>query len=885
MAARSNSPATSHISNLTDLRDSQTVCSVIDSVSIDGAAEVFGKTTLNSEACHKVAVTDGLLGHKLPIQADIQDIRAYFARPRLISSFSVTASETSQLFTSITQQSLFTSFFPDGQSKLKGAFGVRYSLVFTLQSAHTPFQQGVYTLSFSPGSSVSFTKFNRNLIPYTSTNLPHVRLDLASDTMVVLKVPFVNTYDFVDPLNATEIYGDFAVNSILRTRAITGSALPTMKVYIHLEDVELVGVAPPTRTVATFQAGGVLVREQANASGLFSKPLDRLSSMLTFSTKFVPEFASFTAPASFFAKVMSGVASHFGYAKPISSAPPQPMRVDASAYENNVDLPAVMQVLAPTSDNCIVPSSDFAGSTFDELSLAYVLKKPCITFVSNFGTTKSHASILYSTLVSPSSFWLRTSTGTQISNLTLPLTTVVPAVDQAIMPTSLLYFGQMFRFWRGTIKFRITFSKTKFHAGRVLLTFIPYVDLVPNLPGVQQVGYTPEISSATWMQPQGYSQVFDLRDSSVTEFEVPYTSFAPYSRFFDNTGTFSMSVMDPLIVNASVANTVEFMVEVSAGDDFAFAAPVGMRLPLAEHAAALRLQSGGVMTTYKDDVAQFTTGELLTSLKQLLSIPHSHLMLPAGYTISADPNAAVTFSAKALVLDCMPWYYRPTSSTLSVVTAHRYSHQSAIAACYEYVSGSTDYHLYVDEKLSCRVQQYNNEFIPVSTTNTASLLSVPGSNLPLIAGASSGSSQSYHFRAPSYLAVKRIRSYIYGFFNWTSAWTYNLAFGQRKNWNISDVSMLSGAIDAVPYIVPRLIFKALHNSTTSNDSIIRVSAGDDAIAGYFLGPVPLFLPAISTNLRDNDVDLPSGSFAGLSPPDSSPFFAQVVGALSPPPNI
>lgn len=882
MATRSNSPASQSV-NISDSRDSQQDCSLINSIAISGPPEVLGKTTLTSEACHDVFVTDGLIGVDLPVQTDIQDIRSYFERPRLVSSFSVTAAAGLSARYDLNTNTLFGTTFPDGLLKIKGAYGVRFTLVITLQSAHTPFQQGLYALAFQPGitSTATYT-MDRTVVPWTSVNLPHVRLDLATDTMVTLRVPYVNTYDFIDPTIANIPYGTITVNSLLFTRTITGSALPTMKLFVSLEDVELIGVAPYATTAAVFQAGGVLRKEQKAASGLFSKPLSNISTALTYVSKMVPALASFTAPAAFYADVLSGIATIFGYARPISSAPPQPMRLDTTAYENNVDLPAVMQVLGPTSTNTTIPHPGFAGSHADEMALAYVLQRPCVICVGNLNTSRTHGSCIYNTLVSPSSFWLRTQTGTAISNLTFPSSPTVAGVADAIIPSGLLYFASMFRFWKGGIKFRITFSKTKFHAGRVMLSFIPSYPLVPTVPGVQEAGYTPEIASSL-MQPQGYSQVFDLRDSTIVEFVVPYISMTPFARFFESIGTFSMSIMDPLIVNASVANTVDYMVEVSASDDFQLSVPCGMRFPNAEKRLTIRLQSGGVLPTYKDDIVQYTTGEWLTSLKQLITMPHNVQLLPAGYPPLTDPDGASTYNSKAVIVDFLPWYWRPDNNLVSTIAANscNYSMQSAISACYAFVAGSTDYHLYVDRLLIPKVIHYSNELMPVNPANQGGILQVPTSGVAsLIPPAFEGT--ALHFRVPSFLHVKRVWSH--ALFKLFPTWSYRLYTQWTKNHNFAATGMLVNQKD-VPFVYPRVSFKFVPESFSpvpKVDSYVRIQAGDDARLGYYLGPVPIWvLPAV-TNFTDQDNDMPTGLFSGAAVTNNDYFARNLTGGLPEP---
>jgi hypothetical protein len=134
-------------------------------------------------------------------QADLQDLSGYFARPRVYRQGSISVGTIGNLERlTFTAAEIFgdrlgnPAVFPYGEARLLGVHGVRFTLVFTLQVASTPFHQGLLVSSFQYDPTGSF---DRSLILPAVTNLPHVRLDLAENTMSQLKVPFVNTHEFL----------------------------------------------------------------------------------------------------------------------------------------------------------------------------------------------------------------------------------------------------------------------------------------------------------------------------------------------------------------------------------------------------------------------------------------------------------------------------------------------------------------------------------------------------------------------------------------------------------------------------------------------------------------------------------------------------------------
>lgn len=133
------------------VRESKVVCDTINALTISGADESTGVTNFVQEACEQVEV---LGKHYVPsklttTQGDLQDLKEYFRRPRVISSAFFTANARGQQFASnVDKINLLTSYFPSGFSRLQGVLGFRFKLVFTLQVSATPFFQGVLALGF-----------------------------------------------------------------------------------------------------------------------------------------------------------------------------------------------------------------------------------------------------------------------------------------------------------------------------------------------------------------------------------------------------------------------------------------------------------------------------------------------------------------------------------------------------------------------------------------------------------------------------------------------------------------------------------------------------------------------------------------------------------------
>jgi len=129
----------------------------------------------------------------------------------------------------------------------------------------------------------------------------------------------------------------------------------------------------------------------------------------------------------------------------------------------------------------------------------------------------------------------------------------------------LTWVGNYFNFWRGSLVYKITFVKTKFHSGRVVIAFQPADGILLPSPSAVTMNKTRFM----------YRNIVDIRERDEVYIEVPYVSMAPW---LDTTaagriGYLSMYVLDPLKAPDVVNSSVEVFVEMYGGKDLSFAGP------------------------------------------------------------------------------------------------------------------------------------------------------------------------------------------------------------------------------------------------------------------------------------------------------------------------
>jgi len=583
--------------------------------------------------------------------------------------------------------------------------------------ASTPFQASLLCQSFQYGIASGITSgiYTRANNSAYVTNLPHVKHDISETTMSVLDVPFLYVQDFM-PLytglntdaSSLGAVGTYALNSLMPYRTLAGANSPTYKLLVSLHDVELIGSMPLSSSTVLLQSGlseaasvaktvyskissnkpkakgNAILAEEKTVKG--SDVARKAASVIRTVSPYVPLLNSVGPVTAGLLDVGANVASYFGFAKPtVEEAPTRVVR-NSHIGDANVDMDSTSFVLAPFQNNRLAVDSLAGGTDVDEMAIQYVISKYGQAFVGTFSTTDATGAVLYGANVCPTSFWFRTNALRPSGNIALPAGAT--STTNTIACTPLCYVASFFRFWRGTMTFKFTFSKTKFHSGRVIAAYVPSLKqvgaagvLTATIPVLETLSGLP--------QPFSYSEVFDLKDSSSFEFEVPYVCPEPFLEVLSAHGAISLTVLDPLVTSGETSSTIDYMVEVKANEDFKFgcpASPMFAMLDASNPVTVVALQSG--LTGVEDideTVSQYTMGEQILSLKSLMMVPSF---------VAADLPALTTSITTALPY----WFtnYVPAAVPLPPTTAvvGGFSRAANIAAMYAFVTGSTEHHLY-----------------------------------------------------------------------------------------------------------------------------------------------------------------------------------------------
>jgi hypothetical protein len=665
--------------------------------------------------------------------------------------------------------------------------------------------------------------------------LPHVRLDVSMNTQAVLRVPYLSEFEYWGPSDSERnlSMGLFSLTQLLGTPSLAGSNTPVYKVYLHMENVQLLGrrniasttfIVPQSGVARARIPGSSNSEEELKSNGKFSGVLATAATLPGAVGRAFPSLRPFMGSATWFLNASAKAASAFGFSKPVQTVPLQNVARHTNFYENVCDVPLTATVVGGFQTNSVAVSAAVGGTDLDEMAFDTILSRPSQIFRGTLTTSSAHSEVRYCSKVCLTHMWFRASSAVDGGNVSFPRSS---ATHTAVIPSTLLYVGQHFKYWHGDLVYRVTFAKTKFHTGRVMFSFIPDYQQVSTANTYADVGFSGGPVPGTFssnLQPSQYSVVFDLKDSSEFEFEVPYIAPLPHVGINDSLGFVAMQVMDPLVNNGESSSTIDFIVEVAAKPGFYFA---GMCIPgqpawADDSNPQIEFQSGtGVKSV---DASQHSVGEKFSSLKQLMMT-----MTLRRYSL----GNGVTTSGIIPFWTCVPAWGTGTPFVANGSRVWAMPRSGMIAQCYAYGIGSTMmfWAPNIGGNSTARVVLGDRD------NNTPKVGNVPG-----IYGQSLTSScRAYAsvlppqptglFKLPMLSGSPRFRM-----------GDFNSGVGGLRDWdiNVSTYTTTSNSVKAIYHWMHR------NDNGAPVQATWGVCADDDARCGAWIGPCPMLLNSPDT---------------------------------------
>jgi len=506
------------------------------------------------------------------------------------------------------------------KDRFGGARGFRATTVFRVVVASTPQIGGRLRCVHIPLQAGNDLKDTHTNFDFMKGNRAYVsqlkgsEIDLQEETALEVRCPFVHYWEFFPLAPANENFkpisnGVLHIFSYLPILNRDPAQVPRFTVYAWLEDVEILGVAPLKATyvlpgeASDIDSQGALlsvfrdsrntgktvpegpdpaftkiwsqmeiksqagktgkIDEDVERDGPLSGPLYNMGKAINYVGKAVPSLSSITGPLSWATRIGSNVVSAFGYARPLDLDRNQRFWLTQNAYQNNADGADTSFGMGLLQDNkvCVLPGA--GGTDIDEMALAHLTeKKGAISYFEL--STASTGRQCYIDVAPLACYYVGTNKP-PFKHLNYLKTS--PKSGTMVDPSPMFWLGTMFRKWRGGFRYTIKVNKTKFHAGRLMLSYTP----TAGTDDSSKSGVCPFNSGSTSMQM--HSLLWNLRESSEITFDIPYFAPTPYLFDKERLGTLTIEVVDPITGPDTVSQTLDFVVEAQALEGFEFAEP------------------------------------------------------------------------------------------------------------------------------------------------------------------------------------------------------------------------------------------------------------------------------------------------------------------------
>jgi hypothetical protein len=432
---------------------------------------------------------------------------------------------------------------------------------------------------------------------------PGVMMNPATMTSVEMSLPFLWPGNW---LRIPEL-DEFTNMGLLRyiqyaklrsANGVSGAGI-TVSCYAWAEDVKLAG---PTASLALqsdeYDEGPKVSGVATAVAGVASKLTN------------VPFIGDMARATEIGANVVGGVARLFGYSNP-------PVIEDVAGFHTkafhamaNSDTSMPQDKLSLDPKNEITVDNSVTGiSNDDPLAISDLATREAFLSGANYTGAMAAGTKLFTAQVTPYVFMRSAGTGQTIINHT---------------PSG--WVSRMFRQWRGSIVYKFVFVKSKYHTGRVSITWDP-----ENLP---------DATSDT--ETTCFTRIVDLQYENEVEIVVPYKSKLPWlttqygtnpsfsvgavpalSYFLNSfNGTIRMTVLNNLTGPATLPE-IDILCFQRAGDDIMFSVPGDLDsktsfFPLQSEEYEEKDVIGKQSLDVDTYVSSITVGESIASLRPLI---------------------------------------------------------------------------------------------------------------------------------------------------------------------------------------------------------------------------------------------------------------------------
>lgn len=547
------------------------------------------------------------------------DIAEFFARPVRIQSF--TWNETDAIGATINSINPWNLWASNAyvKNKLNNYAWFRGDLHLKVQVSASPFYFGLLKMCYQPLQNLTPTTIvkdtgTRYLIPYSQR--PHIDIDVGQNDSYDFKVPFIYHMNWVNVQSAAKMTDLGLLESLVYAQldsanGVTGTGIG-ITIYAWIDDIQLSGASV-----------GYSMQSDEFGEGCVSKPASWVASAASY-LEDIPVIGTFATATRIGASAISSIASLFGFTNVPVIADTQPFRSEPFPKFSSSDIgfPIERLSLDPKNELSVDPRIIGLPTGEDEMSIqGFTTRESWLTRAS-WSTTN---------IIDDTLFWCNVNP-TMFDNDN--------ATQAKLYMTPMAYMAKAFRDWRGSIIFRFHVVTSKYHRGKLRVSFDP------SGYAAQNIGNTTTSANVV------YTAIIDIGETRDVEFTVPYQqalqflavnsnfsnsqqkwavnstmSTFVYNSDFDN-GSLTVRVLTPL-TSPNSSSTVSLEVYVRAGSDIEFANPtpvdtssqISFFAPQSAELTEMATPDGYDLAKTRGDIDnQYLVhyGENIRSLRQLL---------------------------------------------------------------------------------------------------------------------------------------------------------------------------------------------------------------------------------------------------------------------------
>lgn len=355
-------------------------------------------------------------------------------------------------------------------------------------------------IDFDPAPIIEVSGYTGSLVPYSQR--PHIWLYPAQSQGGTLELPFLNPRQWLDLTNDDEVR-DFgrlhikSLTSLMNANSVSGTGCD-IQIYAWIENVKMCG---PTITAA-LQAGDTKVsakhiEQKYDESPKISSIASSVSRMAAKASALPAPFGTAASAVSLASGAVGKIAGLFGYTN-------TPVVDDVQGFKNlpfhglaSCEISTPVDRLTLDPKNILAKNPEAIGvERGDEMDIANFCARESYLTQFNWAAADVLDDLLWGTVVMPR--MMRRDGSTAYTWQMTPM--CIPAY--------------MFENWRGNLVYRFRFICTKYHRGRVRITWDPNTNLT-SLPNTKV---------------SNYNRIVDLAEETDISIEIPYLAPTAFCR-------------------------------------------------------------------------------------------------------------------------------------------------------------------------------------------------------------------------------------------------------------------------------------------------------------------------------------------------------------------